>query len=102
MSVSMRRVSTPALVGLAALGTLGTDSGYGMSTTGGSYGGSAYAPSYGGLPPGYGEAAIIGATGNYYRQIMQARMMREQARQMAIETRRRLIQEEAEYERMRP
>jgi hypothetical protein len=86
--------------------SIGTSGGYGMSTVGGGgdsgYGTGAY-PGYGSsLPPGYGDAAVINATGNYYKQIAQARMGREQARQMAIETRRRLIQEEAEYERMRP
>jgi hypothetical protein len=66
----------------------------------GGYGyGSNYSPAAGEL---YGTAAVIASTGDYYKSIMQARLTREQARQAAIETRRQLLREEIEAERMRP
>jgi hypothetical protein len=100
--------------GGASLATDPYAAGYGLSTAPGSGGyggyggyGSFYPPSTGAVDPyagGYlrGVADVVSATGTYNVNIQQARLLREQARQAAIETRRRRIQEEAEYERMRP
>jgi hypothetical protein len=98
--------------GYGGYGTLATDpyGGYGLSTVpgglgaAGAYGanpylnGAAYNPEAAGL---YGIAALTAANGQFYKDIESARITREQSRQMAIETRRRLRQEEAEIERMR-
>jgi len=91
--------------------------GYGMSTMPGGYGGGGYGGYYG---PGYGPggetanvlsgyagylrgtAALTSATGQYWKDIQSARITREQSRQMALETQRRRIMEEAAYERMKP
>jgi hypothetical protein len=88
--------------------------GYGLSTSpgGGGYGGSPYGgyggSSYGGygMDPTYGGlrgyADLTAATGKYWKDIQQARILREQSRVAAMGTNRRRIQDEAEYERMRP
>ena len=68
-----------------------------------------------GFYPGYGTyvenptgAALNGAAeymrgeADYYQGIEQAKITREKSRQAAVETRRMLAQEEAEYERNRP
>jgi hypothetical protein len=93
-------------------GGLGSSSAYGTNpylngiAYGGAYGGSGLGgntlESGGSASDMYGQAALIAATGDYYKATMQARITREHARQAAVQTRRMLIQEEAEYERMRP
>jgi len=77
--------------------------GYGMSTTpyppysGGGYG---YQDPYGAYLQG--TASVMTATGQYYQQMQQARITREQSRQMAIETQRKQIEFEMWYETVRP
>ncbi len=107
--------SNPYYAG-AALSTnpsYGSGGGYGLSTTpsglgsAGAYGANPYlnGAAYNSSPSAsemYGTAAVITATSDYYKGIMQARLTREHARQAAIQTRRMLLQQEAEYERMRP
>jgi len=101
---------------------------YALSTGGGSYGGTSpysYGGGYGlyGQPSGYGgygttepsaqnlyaysgylrgAADLTAANGKYWKDIQSARILREQSRQMALETQRRRIMEEANFERMRP
>ena len=97
-------------------GTLSTTpyGGYGLSTTGGYGGGGGYSdgwgspyPPYGySLPPEaanlYGEAAVYNSIGKYYVNIQQAKLMQEQARQARLDTRRKRMELELEYERNRP
>jgi hypothetical protein len=100
-------------VGGGGYGTLSTApyGGYGLSTTGGyggGYGDGGYYPPYGGygFPPEaaflYGEAAVYNAIGKYYVNIQQAKLMQEQARQAQLDTRRKRMELELEYERNRP
>jgi hypothetical protein len=82
--------------------SLATDP-YSLSTTGGysPYG----SPYYGDYSSGgylRGAADLTAATGKYWKDIQQARLLREQSRQMALETERKRLIEEAWYERMRP
>jgi hypothetical protein len=97
--------------GLGGYGTLSTApyGGYGLSTYGGGgYGGGGYYPPYGGdgFPPEaaflYGEAAVYNAIGKYYQDIQQAKLTQEQARQAQLDTRRKRMELELEYERNRP
>ncbi len=84
--------------------------GYGISSS--AYGAPVYGYAgygAGGYGPGsrvagalYGQAAVISSTGDYYKSIQDARLGREQARQAAVTTRRMILQEEMDYERMRP
>jgi len=111
-------------LGTAGVGGLATDpsAAYGLSTTGSPAGYSPYGYPYGGYGSGYGSgygtansqdlyaysgylrgaADLTAATGKYWKDIQQARMTREQSRQMALETQRRRIMDEAAYERMKP
>jgi hypothetical protein len=79
-----------------------------------SYGG-AYSPGFNpwGVWPAYGNwnpyagvlngyANVISASGQYWNDIQQARILREQARREAMRTNRMRVQQEIEYERMRP
>jgi len=90
----------------AALSTTpGGYGGYSMSTTPyGSYG-TPYS-NYGyNTPEGsqlQGIASVTAATGQYYQQIGQARITREQARQMEIDTARKMIEFEIWKEKIRP
>jgi hypothetical protein len=68
-------------------------------------------PAFGGYPyqiqtpvGGYlqGVASVTAATGQYYNQIQQARITREQSRQMALDTQRKQIEQEMWYESVRP
>jgi RNA polymerase sigma factor (sigma-70 family) len=93
--------------------SLATDAAsYSLSTAGGGYGGG-----YGGYSPttpyGYGVseysggylrglADVTAATGQFYKDQQQARILREQSRMAALDTQRRRIMDEAMYERMRP
>jgi hypothetical protein len=60
--------------------------------------------------PGYGSygdtlqgiASVTAATGQYYQDIQQARITREQSRQMALDTQRKQIEFEMWYETVRP
>jgi hypothetical protein len=88
----------------ATLSTSGN--GYSMSTVPyGSYG-SPYSNPYGSYDPysGYlqGVAAVTSATGQYYKDIQQARIYREQSRQMALDTERKRIELELWWEQVRP
>jgi hypothetical protein len=49
-----------------------------------------------------GLASVTSATGQYYNQIQQARITREQSRQMALDTQRKQIEQEMWYESVRP
>jgi hypothetical protein len=77
---------------------------------GGGYSGpsTVVAPSYGayiGNPVGgylSGAADLTAATGQYWKDIQSARMSREQANQMAIDTRSKQLQAQLEYEKYRP
>jgi hypothetical protein len=97
-------------------GALGTDpGGYALSTNssysgGGGAGYGGYSPT---TPPGYGVseysggylrglADVTAATGRFEKDQQTARMIREQSRQAALDTRRKSILDEAFYERMRP
>lgn len=88
----------------------GGGGGYGLSTVPGGAGGvygSIPPPSTGILDPYAGStlrgvADVVNATGQYNMNIQQARILREQARQAAVETRRKLAQEELDRERNRP
>jgi hypothetical protein len=85
--------------GLSTVPSYGSEGGFGSSGYGG-YGGY-----YGDLgPSGYlrGMADMTNATGRYWMNIQQARLLREQANQSSIETARRRLAFEAELERMRP
>jgi hypothetical protein len=80
-------------------------SGYGDSGYPGSLGYlNPYYASYAGSEGGYnyGAAAITAATGQYYKDVYKAALYREQARMAVLDRRKREIQDEAEYERMRP
>jgi len=98
--------STNPYMSSAALGT----SPYSLSTAGGS-GGLGYQPYY--SPYGYGYqdpygaafqglASLTSATGQYYIATMQARIIREQARQATIDTAKKQLEFEAWYETVRP
>jgi hypothetical protein len=78
---------------------LSTWGGYPSYSPYGAYGGLGLDPSYGTLR---GWADLTVATGKYWRDIQQARITREQSRVAAMDTNKRRIQDEAEYERMRP
>lgn len=88
---------------------------YGLSTSPGGYGG--FGPGMGGFPwwGGYGMdpgmsygyalqgiASVTKAQGQYWQDIQQASLTREQVRQSAIETARRRLQFEMWYETIRP
>jgi hypothetical protein len=82
------------------------------------------APSYGGYSPGFfpgyvgnlglagpgigagaamqGAAALQSSTGQYWNSIEQARITREQSRQAHIDTERKQVEWERDYERMKP
>jgi len=94
-------------------GSLSAGDPYSLSTTGG-YGGSGgygYGGGYGGYPSYYntsgtgptlqGLASYNQSLGQYQIQIQQARIIREQSRQMQIETARKRLELEAYYERMK-
>jgi hypothetical protein len=49
-----------------------------------------------------GAAALTRAQGDYWNSIQQARILREQSRQMAIDTQRKQLEWEREYEESRP
>jgi len=96
-----------------SLSTTGSPAGYspyGYPMYGG-YGSGGYGSGYG-TPSsqdiyaysGYlrGAADLTAASGKYWKDIQQARISREQSRQMALETQRRRIMDEAAYERMKP
>jgi hypothetical protein len=101
--------TTPSYNPYATSGSLSTTpggyGGYSMSTVPyGSWGAPYY--NYGNQDP-YGSylqglASVTSATGQYYQQITQARITREQARQMAIDTHRKQIEFEMWYETVRP
>jgi hypothetical protein len=94
----------------------GYGGGYGLGTGGGygAYAGSPYAGGYvsaGGYGSGgygmstmggYGYGGGYGGVGGVSYQNPYGTMAREQSRQMAIDTRRKTLQEAADYERMRP
>jgi hypothetical protein len=112
-------LSTVPGVGLSAA-TTAPFSGYSLSTSPGmtdpfnpAFGGGGYGyPSFPGFGPGgvgygagqalQGAAAYTTAQGEYWKSIQQARITREQSRQMAIDTARKQIQFEAWYETVRP
>jgi hypothetical protein len=79
--------------------------GYSMSTSpyGGNFANSSYGGGWGSYDPTglQGLASYTQAQGNYKIQIMQARLLREQARQANIDTARKQIQFEAWYESMK-
>jgi hypothetical protein len=70
----------------------------------------AYGPGYAGVYAPYagaggylrGAADVTAATGQYYKDIQQARITREQSRQAAMDTQRKQWELEMEYERIRP
>jgi hypothetical protein len=73
--------------------------------------GPSYIPSYANPYAGYqggaggylrGAADLTAATGQYWQDIQQARITREQSRQAAIDTERKRVQWELEYEQYRP
>jgi hypothetical protein len=72
------------------------------------YGAPGFYPAYGTYVQNPTEGVLNGAAeymrgeADYYQGIQQAKIGREQARQAAIDTRRKLAQEEAEYEKNRP
>jgi len=81
---------------------------YSLSTTpgaGGGYG-SSYYPPYTYIPPAaatlMGVASLTTASGQYWNQIQQARLTREQSYQASIDTRKKLIEFERWYETVRP
>jgi hypothetical protein len=93
----------------AGTGALSTSpyGGYSLSTTPyGSYGspysnyGYGYQDPFGSVLQGL--ASVTAATGQYYQQIQQARITREQSRQMALDTQRKQIEFEMWYESVRP
>jgi hypothetical protein len=49
-----------------------------------------------------GMASLTAATGQYYQDVQQASLMREQSRQASIETHRKQLEFEAWYERVKP
>src|SRR5262245_5594448 len=49
-----------------------------------------------------GLADLTAAQGQYLKDVQTARILREQSRQMALETRRRRLEAQLEYERLRP
>jgi len=95
----------PYMSPMASMGNNG--GGYGMSTYPGGYGGLGYGTV---LPGGYagalfgegymlqGFASTITATGQYEKDIMKARIIREQARQMELETAKKALQFQWWYE----
>jgi hypothetical protein len=101
----------------AGTGALVTDPYAGGGSTlstvpgGGGYGGSGngymnpYYPTYYPNPTESvykGAAEYMRGEADYYKGIQQAKLLREQARQAAADTRKRLLQEEIDFERMRP
>jgi hypothetical protein len=113
--------ATPAY-GLSTVPTAfpAVSSGYGLSTMPGCGGGSSLSTDpfgnldsgYGGCPPSFGDfsyggylrgaADLTSATGRYWVNIQQARLLREQSRQLAIDTARKRRALADELERMRP
>jgi len=87
-----------------------SNSPYSLSTSpgggqGGGYGGFGYGFTPNSLGYGYGLLGIADytrASGQYWKDIQQARMTQEKVRQEVMETARRRIQFEAWYETMRP
>jgi hypothetical protein len=83
--------------------TLSTVPGGGSGASGGYS--NPYYPTY---YPNPTESAFKGAAdylrgeADYYKGVQQAKLTREKARQAAVETRRRLLQEDIDFERMRP
>lgn len=82
---------------------LGAYLGLGYGAIGSYYSGLNTAGLYGGLSAGFqgylsGAASVTNANANYWRTIANARLIREQARQERLRTRRAMI-EEADYER---
>jgi hypothetical protein len=75
--------------------SLSTPTGYGPYP--GYYG---YTPPFGAALQGY--ASLTQATGQYWQSIQQARITREQSRQMALDTQRKQIEFEMWYEGIRP
>jgi hypothetical protein len=79
-----------------------------LSTTpGGGYGGygNSYYPTYYPNPTEStfkGAAEYLRGEADSFKKVREARLLREQARQSAVDTRRRLLQEEIDFERMRP
>jgi hypothetical protein len=67
---------------------------------------SYYPPPYTYVPPAaatlMGAASLTSASGQYWNQIQQARLLREQSYQASIDTRRKLIEYELWYETVRP
>jgi hypothetical protein len=108
-------------LGGAALATGPAGGGYALSTTGaayGAFGGFGGPGSYGGFGNGQvipgsgtgdvggnylnGTANLTAATGKYYKDMQEARIIREQSIQAGMDTRRRRLMEEAFYEKMKP
>jgi hypothetical protein len=97
----------PGLGGGYSLSTdpFGTGAGFGGGYGSGLGGYGGYGAYYGDFSySGYlrGAADLTSATGKYWVSIQQARLMREQSRQAAIDTARKRLAFEAELERMRP
>jgi hypothetical protein len=103
----------PYLGGTSALSTSPYGGGYSLSTTPGGdssgyggYGGYGGYPGYGDIPPSAANLAAMGslarATGDYWKSIGQARLLREQALQMGLETARKRVEFERWYESMKP
>jgi hypothetical protein len=92
----------------SALGTAGLASDFSLSTVpgGSGYGGSSpyggYYPPYTYIPPGaaalFGLASLTSASGQYWNQIGQAQLVREQSRQAEMETAKKRVEWERWYE----
>jgi hypothetical protein len=83
----------PAIIPYGSFGAPFSNSGYG------GYGWGYQNPTGAALQ---GYASVTAATGQYYNQIQQARITREQSRQMALDTQRKQIEQEIWYESVRP
>jgi hypothetical protein len=116
--------STPGLAGspysISTLGGLGggypslstspygAGGDYSLSTTpgAGGYNPSGYYPPYSYIPPTaaalMGAAALTNAEGQYWNQIEQARLLREQSYQASFDTAKKLVEFQRWYENMRP
>jgi hypothetical protein len=106
-ALSTAPVGNPYLTGSAAL----SSSPYSLSTVGGGGTGYGYTPYYSPYGGGYqdpysstiqGLASLTSATGQYYVSVQRARLLREQSRQMALDTTRKRLELEAWYETIRP
>jgi hypothetical protein len=101
--------TTPTLVSNAALPP-SSSMPYTMSTAPGTYGApsytSYYPPPYTYIPPAgaalMGLASLTSASGEYWNQIQQARITREQSRQAEMDTARKRVEFELWYETVRP